>query len=111
MLYLNNYLKLLVLALLVGFQSCNSDDEICTKDITNSTKTIEELYNCSTTFETLSLISKKDSCIIITDKDDFDSKVEGNCHPKIDFDTYNLIGYLGNSKKLVSLKNTLLQSL
>lgn len=108
MLYLNNYLKLLVLIFLVSLQSCKSDDEICIKDITNSTKTIEELYNCSTTFETLSLISKEDPYIIITNKDEYDSKVEGDCHPEIDFTTYNLlIGYLGNSKKVVSLKNTL----
>lgn len=108
MLYLNNYLKLLVLVLLGGFQSCNSDDEICTKDITNSTKTIEELYNCNNTFENLFLVSDENLYIIITNKDDFDSKVEGSCYPEIDFETYNLvIGYLGNAKKVTSLKNTL----
>lgn len=102
------YLIVCVLIILSSLQSCKSDDEICTKDITDSTKTIEELYNCNTTFETLSLISKEESYTIITTKSEYDSKVEGDCHPEIDFTTYNLlIGYLGNAKKVSSLKNTL----
>lgn len=102
------YLILYVLIILISLQSCKSDDEICTKDITDSTKTIEELYNCNTTFETLSLISKEDPYIIITNKGEYDSKVEGDCHPEIDFTIYNLlIGYSGNAKKVTSLKNTL----
>ena len=97
------YLILCVLIILSSLQSCKSDDEICTKDITNSTKTIEELYNCNTTFETLSLISKEYPYIIITNKNEYDSKVEGDCHPEIDFTTYNLlIGYI-----MLKYKNTI----
>ncbi len=101
----------LFIILLSSLQSCESKDEICTKDITNSTKTIEELYNCTTTFENLSLISKEDSYLIITTKNEYDSKVVGSCHPEIDFGTYNLlIGYSASTKKVSSVKNRLYQS-
>lgn len=81
-------LCLVVLLAAAGlFNSCNQDD--CEEAVLDS-KSLELLYGCTDTRNTLS-IDLTNSAIIISNQTDYESQVDGPCAPAIDFVNYDLI--------------------
>jgi len=67
--------------------SCNKND--CKEEL-RSTKHFESEFGCVNTKYDL-LINLNNSVTVIRNKDDYDTKVLGTCHPEIDFTAYDLI--------------------
>ena len=65
------------------FNSCNKDD--CEESVIES-KSLEVLYGCTDTRNTLS-IDLTNTAIIISNQTDYDAQVDGPCAPAIDFVT------------------------
>jgi len=68
------------------FSSCNKE---CQEKVLVS-KSLEALYGCHDTRNTLS-IDLTNSAVIISSQADYESRIEGPCSPAIDFVNYDLI--------------------
>lgn len=102
------YQFLAILTLLIGFASCNNDDDNCT-DITLNTTSLESEYDCINTKYQME-INLSEDYMIINNQSDFDELVTGSCQPPIDFSTYDLvIGKKGLSNGNVSISYELIQ--
>jgi hypothetical protein len=76
--------KLLILTLLVVSISCSQNNDCEDKQLTI------HHFNCANTKYSLKIDLQNDYTIIRS-KDTYDSKVTGDCHPTIDFSTYDLV--------------------
>jgi hypothetical protein len=96
------FVSLIVLFL---FDSCStSNEKICDTDISNKIASVETIYGCTNSINSLQLIEPA-NYLIIEDKATYDLKVIGTCHPEIDFNKYNLIiGNVLTENKISSLK-------
>lgn len=81
----NLFLIFLFLALI----SCNSDGDSCTDQKVNTTS-LESEYDCTNTKYDLDL-EITDDFIVIKEQTDYNSRLTGNCNPRIDFSTFDLI--------------------
>ena len=91
-----------VFALLFLF-SCNKEECIVNTDISTLTKTMEEFGYDDAITEMRLNISEPYS--IINNQTDYDEFVEGDCHPAIDFNQYQLlIGYFVSKKEVVGFE-------
>lgn len=98
---LYNLKPISVLVLLLLFFSCNKEECLVNTDISELTKTMEELGYYSAVSEMRLNTGKQYS--IINNQTDYDEFVEGDCHPTIDFDQYQLlIGYFFSEREVSS---------
>ncbi|WP_143002822.1 hypothetical protein [Psychroflexus sediminis] len=83
--------KLLFLSLFIFIQlSCSDDEnEACTDKIIETTS-LENEYGCINTKFGME-INLTDDFMVITNQEDFERLVTGDCQPDIDFSTYDLI--------------------
>lgn len=72
----------------IALSSCIVDDS-CDDSIINTTS-LEAEYGCSDTRYNLE-VDLDDTYMIISNQNEFDQYVSGDCHPNIDFETYDLI--------------------
>lgn len=112
--YMISLTKLCYLCVLVVFlvclSSCHSENEvdICVKDITGSTTTLERSSNCTNAFKELSFYTKEKPYVIIESQEEYEDIIFENCGANIDFDKYNLIiGYFRSEKQVISFNNKL----
>lgn len=107
---MKNFHIVIVLIITNFFLSCNDPDNPCYNDLSNKVGTVESIYNCTNTVSTIEL-STNDQYKIITNTEDYDALVEGDCHPNIDFTQYNLIiGSIFNESKINLKKYTFIKS-
>jgi len=92
----------MVLFLFFSLISCNdkAENPICEGDSQSvEFSTLENMYGCSDTRFSLELNLTDDNMYeVISNINEYSEKVLGNCHPDIDFDSFDLIvGYTGHN--------------
>jgi len=94
------------LVVFILFSSCCKDDSVCTIDITNKAFSIEEVYGCNNTITEL-VINSDTNSFFITNMNEYNNLISGDCHPQIDFEEYNLlIGKTFSLNKINSFEYT-----
>jgi hypothetical protein len=78
---------IIIPVLLICMSSCNKND--CKEEL-RSAKHFESEFGCVNTKYDLS-IDLINSVAVIRNKDDYDTRVSGTCHPEIDFTAYDLV--------------------
>jgi hypothetical protein len=80
--------KTLALSVLLGLMSCDKKNECISTELI--VKSLETEYGCADTRYGLQ-IDLSETYTIIRTQQDFENKVSGNCIPKIDFSSYDLV--------------------
>ena len=95
-------LQILSLVIFIGLSFGCSDEDCCVNtDISSLTKNMADL-GCMDA-PTSMMINANEAYLIITNREDYDTFVEGTCHPDIDFSQYQLIiGYFISKKKVLT---------
>ena len=81
-------IKSLFLIFLIGFISCNKNDDCNSTDLVVTS--LESEYGCNDTRYDLE-IDLSNNYAIIHSQQDFENKVTGNCIPEIDFSSFDLV--------------------
>lgn len=94
-------INLIFFVIFTVFVSCKKDNDC--QSINLDVKSLESEYGCINTKYGLS-INLSDTYIIIRSQEEFENKVSGECIPKVDFSSYDLV--IG--KKQLTSGNTLI---
>lgn len=77
--------------IIIIVMACDKAERECLQtDIYRLPPSIEEIYDCPDTRYSLE-INQKESYMRLSKKKDYDEKVNGSCHPDIDFEKYDLL--------------------